>query len=146
MSSFSFTASPDSGIIVTGGGSSVAMEVIQIAGPQGPAGTSSNAIQVPFSWGDATPSLVSTVLSNKTVFKVELILLVAFDTVSTLTVGDASNNQRLFASDSADLSQVGSYQSNPNYSYGTTTNVNLYLTPGVGNTQGSGLILLYIQE
>ena len=38
MSSFSFTASNDSGIVVTGDGSSIIMQIIDVAGPPGPSG------------------------------------------------------------------------------------------------------------
>jgi hypothetical protein len=148
MSSFSFTASVESGIVVTGGGNLITMEVIQVAGPQGPTGPSGQgtAVSLNFSWGDATPALIATIPAGKTVFKVEVILLVAFDVASTLTVGDAGNVQRLVDITDSDLTQTGGYQVNPNFLYNSLTDVNLYLTPGVGNTQGSGLILLYIQE
>lgn len=148
MSSFSFTASNDSGIVVTGGGTSISMQIIDVAGPPGPAGATGQgtALSVTFAWGDATPALIASVPAGKTVFKVEVVILTTFDTPSILTVGDSSDNSRHVGVNDTELNQVGGYQTNPNLVYVSTTDVNLYITPGVGNTQGNGLILLYIQE
>lgn len=107
------------------------------------AGTAST---LTFSWGDATPALIGSALAGKTVYKVEINILVPFDTISTLTVGDSSNNASLFPASNIDLQTVGSYETNPSLKFVSTTDINLYLSPRVGNTQGNGLILLYIQE
>jgi len=117
-------------------------------GAPGTPGLPGSGVGIPltFSWGDATPALIGIVPAGKIVYKVEVNVLVAFDVVSTLSVGDVGDHERVFDIGSVDLSAVGSYQTNPTTTYGSLTNINLYLTPGVGNTQGSGLILLYIQE
>ena len=116
-------------------------------GVQGIDGVSGNgsALAVSFSWGDATPAIIVTAPAGKTVFKVELILKEAFNSPSNLTIGDSTDNARLFNVNGLDLSQAGTYQSNPNYVYTVNTPVNIYLTLGVGNSVGNGIILFYIE-
>lgn len=124
------------------------------AGAQGPAGANGtpgangqgSAIAHLFSWGDATPAFVANVPAGKVVFKVEIVLLTAFNTASTLTVGDSGNTSRLFSVIDIDLSSAATYQANPNFLYGSLTAVNLYITPGVGNSLGNGIVLLYVEE
>jgi hypothetical protein len=116
-------------------------------GPPGPPGSSGSgaALVQAFSWGDASPAIITTVLANKTVFKVEIIILVGFDTLSTITVGDSTNTSRLLDASSVDAQNLGTYQTNPDFKYLANTAVNIYITPGIGNTVGNGLILIYIQ-
>jgi hypothetical protein len=124
------------------------------AGRQGPAGANGvpgangqgAAIPYVFSWGDATPALIANVPAGKVVFKVEVVLLAAFNVASTVTVGDAGNTSRLFSTADIDLSSAATYQSNPNHLYGSLTAVNLYVSPGVGNSQGNGIVLLYVED
>lgn len=125
--------------------------VVFSAGRQGVAGIpgangQGASIPLTFAWGDATPALIANVPAGKVVFKVEVVLLTAFNTASTLTVGDAGNTSRLFSSADIDLSSAATYQSNPNFLYGSLTAVNLYISPGVGNSQGNGIVLLYVED
>ena len=99
-----------------------------------------------FSWGDASPITMINVPANKTIFKVEVILKTAFNSPSNLIIGDNIDPGRLFSITNLDLSQVGSYESNPNYTYSVSTNLLLSVTLGGGVTQGNGIILIYIQE
>lgn len=115
-----------------------------VQGIQGASGDGS-AIAYPFSWGDATPAIITTSVIGKTVYKVELVLLTAFNAASSITVGDSGNNSRLFNVNNLDLSEIGTYQTNPNYTYLSSTDINLYITLGGGNTTGNGIILIYIQ-
>jgi len=126
---------------------SVVNVVTGIQGLQGISGSSGNgsALAASFSWGDAMPAIIATIPAGKVVFKVELILKTAFDVSSNITIGDSADNTRLFNVNGLDLSQVGTYQSNPDYVYSASTPVNIYLTLGVGNSTGNGIILIYIE-
>jgi len=124
------------------------------AGRQGPPGANGApgangqgaAIPYVFSWGDATPALIANIPAGKVVFKVEVVLLTAFNVASTVTVGDSGNTSRLFSTADIDLSSAATYQSNPNHLYGSLAAVNLYVSPGVGNSQGNGIVLLYVED
>jgi len=120
---------------------------IVITAPQGAPGISGsgadNIVDYSFSWGDVSPNLLLTVPSGESIVKVEVAILTPFDTVSSLSIGDTLNNQRLFPSNAIDLSIAATYVSNIAYTYVSSENINLYLSPGVGNTQGNGLILIY---
>jgi len=128
-----------------------AIEVIISEGSQGPPGPpgvsgTGTAIQLDFSWGDVSPTLITTVPAGKTVFRVEVFVQTPFDVASTLTIGDAGSTDRLAIASEIDLETFGVYQTNPGYIYGVGTAVNFYLSIGVGTSVGSGLILIYIQE
>jgi hypothetical protein len=106
----------------------------------------SGGLALRFSWGDATPEVIASIPAGKVVSKVEINLLTAFNVPSTLSVGDSSDVQRLFPIDGIDLTQAGKYQASPNYIYTSATTVNLYLSPGVGNTQGNGVVVITIED
>jgi hypothetical protein len=132
----------DSRIAIKSGLQTAADEITAL---QNAGGGNGSALAASFSWGDATPAIITTVTGGKTVFKVELILKTAFDVSSNLTVGDSADNARLFNVSNLDLSQPGTYQSNPDYVYPVNTPVNIYLTLGTGNSTGNGIILIYIE-
>jgi hypothetical protein len=117
-------------------------------GPPGAPGSSGNGSAVihAFAWGDATPATIIYVPAGKMVFKVEVILKTPFDGESMLTIGDILDNARLLGADDIDLTVVGTYQTNPGFTYAEITSVNVYLALGGGISTGSGLILIYIQE
>jgi len=117
-------------------------------GPEGIQGASGTGVQIAyaFAWGDATPANIVDVPSGKTVFRVDVVILAPFDVASVLTIGDSSNNARLFGADDIDLTTAGTYQTNPAHSYSGITAINLYLALGGGVSSGNGLILLFIQE
>lgn len=122
--------------------------VTVITGVQGLQGASSNgsALSIRFAWGDATPALIATVPANKTVLKVEVVVLTGFDVPSGITVGDSADHERLFNVPDLDLTQAGTYQARPNCIYIASTPVNLYLSLGSGGAIGKGIVLIYIEE
>lgn len=127
----------------------VNQSVNTIAGVQGLQGadglsSSGGAIAHRFSWGDA-PQLITTVPAGGTVFKVELVLLTAFNVPSSLAVGDSLDAGRLFNVPNLDLTQAGTYETNPNFTCDTQTEAALHITLGIGVQAGSGIILIYIQ-
>ena len=137
------TSSDASRVVITNPNQSI----VKIGGQQGPPGADGanggSGEKFAFSWGDASPATLLTLPANTLVKRVEIIILVGFDTVSSLSVGDSGNNSRLFASSNIDLSGVNTWESNPNYTYTTSTPVFLYLTPGSGNSTGNGVVFLY---
>lgn len=125
--------------------------IVVAAGSQGPQGIqgisgSGSALSYTFSWGDATPALITVCPAGKTVFKVEVVILTPFDVAPTVfSIGDTGNTTRLLTSTDIDSLSTGTYQTNPGHLYAAQTNTNVYLTPNVGTTTGNGLILIYIQ-
>lgn len=114
-------------------------------GPPGPAGLPGPgvAIEFPFSWGDAFPSTIDNTLIGETIFKVEVIVKTPFDTSSSLSLGDTLDNESVVPAEAIDLSTVGTYQYTPGLYFPVGKQINVYLTLGVGNSTGDGLILFY---
>lgn len=116
-----------------------------LMGLPGPAGGA--AIEVAFSYGDATPVSAATVLAGKLVYGVQIHIRVPFNgTGAALTVGDAGDTERLMAAADNDPSAIGGYTTTPAYAYGSDTGLTLSITPGVGASQGAGVLVLYIQQ
>lgn len=115
------------------------------AGPPGPAGAAS--VEINFSFGDATPSTVVTALAGKLVYGVQLHVKVPFNgTGAALVVGDAALANRLMTAAENDVTSVGSSTTAPAYAYAVNTPILLGITPGAGATQGSGVLVLSIQQ
>ena len=116
-----------------------------LTGPQGPAGGA--AVEVAFSYGDATPVAAATALAGKLVYGVQIHIRIPFDgTGAVLTVGDVGDTDRLMAATDNDPASVGSYTTTPSYAYGSDTGLTLGITPGAGASQGAGVLVLYIQQ
>lgn len=114
-------------------------------GPAGPPGAA--AVEVAFAYGDATPVALTTALSGKLVYGVQIHIRVPFNgTGAALTVGDAGDTERLMAAADNDPASVGSYTTTPAYAYGSDTGLTLSITPGAGASQGAGVLVLYIQQ
>lgn len=105
------------------------------------------SIQLPFAYGDATPASVDpTVPANCMVVEVGLHLDVGFNGASpALIVGDAGDTDRLMVATQNDPAIAGSYTSHPAYRYASETTVTLSITPGIGCTQGRGVLTLTIE-
>jgi hypothetical protein len=116
-----------------------------IAGVKGDKGNGS-LLKMRFSWGDAMPLVIFTAPANKVICSVEVVLQTAFDAVSSISIGDAGDHERLFRASSVDTSTAASYEENPNYTYQTATDIAIYLTAGAGVTSGSGIIFIYIED
>ena len=118
------------------------------AGKDGQPGINgSGAIFVNFAYGDATPAALILAIPNKLVYKVQLHIKTPFDGVgASLQVGDATSLDRLMKSTENDPALVGSNETNPAYAYGAETPLLLSINAGAGATQGSGLLILYIQQ
>jgi hypothetical protein len=114
-------------------------------GPKGETGSSGpgTAMELPFSWGDAFPVVVSQMMAGETIYKVEVIVKTPFDTPSSLSLGDALDNESLVPVACTDLTAACTYQYTPGVYFSTGKQINAYLTLGGGNATGDGLILFY---
>lgn len=113
-------------------------------GPQGPAGTP--RIEVPFSYGDATPAQLFTTSAGKLIERITIFIETAFDGASpSLTIGDEDNPALLMGSFENDPTEEAAYQVTPNLYYETDTQILLFISPGLGASQGSGLVVVETQ-
>jgi len=120
----------------------------KVAGIKGDTGPSGGfvTLELPFAYGDATPSPIGTALADKLILSVALYITSYFDgTGPALTIGDAGVNDRLMAAGQNDPTSEGEYETHPVYAYGSDTPLNLYITPGSGATQGAGLVVITFQ-
>lgn len=118
------------------------------AGPPGPPGpTGAASVEFNFAFGDATPATVVIVPAGKLVYGVQIHIRVPFDGVgAALVVGDAAQADRLMKANENDVSSVGGNTTAPAHAYAVDTQVLLGITPGAGATQGSGILILNIQQ
>lgn len=99
-----------------------------------------------FAYGDATPKSLFTATADAMVLSVTVVIEEAFNgTGPALTVGDSGDTDRLMQADQNDPASVGTYQSNPGYSYSTATGLTLSITPGDGATAGAGVVVIEIE-
>jgi hypothetical protein len=113
-------------------------------GPQGSAGTP--RIEVPFSFGDATPAVLFTASAGKLIERVTLFIETALDGLSpSLTIGDADDPASLMNASENDPTEEAAYQVTPNLLYDEDTQIKLFISPGLGASQGSGLVVVEMQ-
>lgn len=106
-------------------------------------GVSPEEAQLTFGYGDASPEFIVTVPAGKTVYNIQLVINEIFDGSNpSLTVGDDTLTVVLMTAAQNDPALVGSYSSSPSYTYGTATQVKLFIDPGAGATQGSGVVIV----
>ena len=113
-------------------------------GPQGPGG--SPRIEIAFSFGDATPAVLFLAEANKLIQRVTIFIETAFDgTGPVLTIVDEDESERLMAAFENEPREAAAYQVTPNLTYDTDTQVLLFITPGLGASQGAGLVVVEMQ-
>lgn len=112
-------------------------------GPQGEVGPSgAGLITLDFSYGDATPVLITTMLAGKRVITVKMFIDVAFNGIgANLSVGTMGNPTDLMGT-GLDPSIAVGYNVTPQKSYSVDTEIYLFITPGSGATSGSGSVVL----
>jgi hypothetical protein len=120
-------------------------------GPSGPAGeqgdAGSPAIEIPFSFGDATPLVLATVSAGKIVERVTVYLYIAFDGVGpSLRIGDTEQLDRIMTTTEVNPAEVAVYQVSPGFAYDADTEILLSIDAGLGPSQGSGLVVIEIQQ
>jgi hypothetical protein len=95
-----------------------------------------------FSFGDATPNQILIADANQLIKTVTISILMPFNGVNPrVSVGDATNPQRLMPSTAIDPSDVAEWEYNPNYRYSAATPILLTLVPD-GSTQGNGIVYI----
>ncbi len=114
-------------------------------GIQGPPGTH---IEVPFTYQDIiAPKKLMTALANKVIYDVNLIITEAFNGIGNIiSVGTLALPEELMNITENDPANIGSYLAAPCLKYGVDTDTYLYITEGVGLSQGAGLVVLSIQN
>lgn len=116
---------------------------VNTPGPQGPRGYSGASIPpIAFSYGDA-PSFVWTAYSDGVIPYVRLSLDVPIDGALPTVLVTLSTSAVLLPSDYVDAATAGDYESTPDVRVAEGDKVRLTITPGVGASQGSGV--LYIE-
>ena len=118
--------------------------IVQV-GIQGPPGTH---IEVPFSWANPiAPIRLTTILAGKIIYDVNLIITEAFNgSGNIISIGTIDLPEGLMGIAENDPANIGSYLAAPCLKYGIDTDVYLYITEGVGLSQGAGLVVLSIQN
>jgi hypothetical protein len=113
-------------------------------GPQGPAGTP--RIEIPFAFGDATPLELFVAEAGKLIERITIFVRAVFDGSNpSLTIGDEGDPVSLMSATENNPSEVAAYQVTPNLHYVSDTQVLLFITPGLGASQGSGLVVVEMQ-
>ena len=87
-------------------------------------------------------SIIKSVSTKSRVFSVSVNVTQAFDTASTIKIGDSNDDDRYMTIDENDLSVVGNYVSYPTFKYNTTTenDIDLVYTKVGTPTTGSATI------
>jgi hypothetical protein len=107
--------------------------------------TTATVFEMSFSWGDATPAIVFSLLSGAIIAEVNVWMLDPFDGVNpSITIGRSGAVDELMNVEEVDPTFVSSYATRPGKEYGVGEDVTLYITPGAGNTQGRGVLSIYI--
>jgi hypothetical protein len=102
-------------------------------------------IETPYTWSDyATGSIVVGVVPiGRTVQSVMLFVDVAFDGGVGFTVGDAGGTARFFTLADNSPTQTELYVTDSGHTYGSNTEVRLYMVGGVPPTVGSGRVIVF---
>jgi hypothetical protein len=83
--------------------------------------------------------------AGQRITQVEIVFDVAFNVVSTISVGDSGNTQRLMTTGQNNPLSTDVYATTPFYKYASNTNILLTLNTGMGATQGSGVVIVYYE-
>lgn len=120
---------------------------VGVQGPRGVPGTT-GAIQAnhTLNFGDITQTTLLTPLVGKQIIECKVIVETAFDgTNPSISIGDVVDNVRIMDSFEVDLTSVGTYETNPSFSYSSLTNIVLYFTPAPDGTQGIAKIYITVE-
>lgn len=107
--------------------------------------TTATVFEMPFSWGDATPSPVFTLGAGAVIAEVNVWMLEEFNgTGASITIGRPLDNDELMSTSEIDPTFKSSFSTRPGKEYPIGEVVNVYITPGAGATSGRGVISIYI--
>jgi hypothetical protein len=108
-------------------------------------GVSAKQKSINFSYGDVTTQTIYALTAGQRITQVEIVFDVAFNVVSTISVGDSGNTQRLMTTGQNNPLSTDVYATTPFYKYASNTNILLTLNTGMGATQGSGVVIVYYE-
>ena len=93
---------------------------------------------------NGTQTVIGNISNGSKVQSVTVDVTTAFDgSAPTLTIGDASDNDRLMTDDYLDLTEVGTYEVQPNYVYSNATDTNILAYFGAdSSTTGTAVITI----
>lgn len=125
--------------------------VVSTVGAQGPQGNDGDAgdgiSYYTFAYGDSSPVTLETVASGKAVINAKILIEQAFNgSGASLKLGDNSNAESVMAAADNDPATVGTYETSPAKSWGSSTALRLTITPGSGASTGSGVVVLQIES
>lgn len=110
------------------------------------AGGGGGEVSASFDYGDATPKPLFTIPADKVIYSVTISMLVAFDdAAATLSVGYSGQPQALLATTDVAPNTLGGYETRPNVTLGSDTELTLSISPGT-STVGSGLVTVLYQS
>jgi hypothetical protein len=100
-----------------------------------------------FSYGDATPALITSVPIGGMITQVDLILLTPFDGVgAVISVGTELVLDNLMSISQNDLSVASTYITKPGLVCSSLTGVYLHMVQGAGASAGNGVILVSVNN
>jgi hypothetical protein len=115
-----------------------------VPGPPGPPGGSLPTLA--FSFGDATPSLIATIIAGTRLFNVRLSVETAFNgTGAGLSIGTMALPNLLADGAVIDPTVLAVYEFSPQEVFLVDTPVYLFITPGSGASAGRGSVILQRQ-
>lgn len=124
-----------------------AAPVFQVSGGSG-SGTGTDAVNeyLNFSYGDASPEPIEIVAAGKKILHIRIFITTPFNgSGAALSVGPSGDPDQLMDETENDPTTIGEYSVSPNISFGSSTLIQLHITPGGGASQGSGLLVMEVQ-
>lgn len=92
----------------------------------------------------ATP--IATIAGSKMIVEVTITITTAFNgSALTLSIGDDTNNSSVVSATQTLLDTQAAFAVFPNVSFGSDTQISLYLT-ALGSTQGVGFVTIKVQQ
>ena len=126
------------------GVNSVRIVSVGTQGPVGATGPSgSTAPPVNFSFGDASPAVISSGQPGQTILQISVNVLVPFDGAgASLSIGTLASPALFVESSQLDLTIVSEFEVNVGKSLPPNTDIVATINPGTGATSGSGWVLV----
>lgn len=101
-------------------------------------------IRILFNYRDVESRVITKIPKDRTCESIVVQVSEAFDPMATASIGTAEKEQEFLGEADTDLSIAGKFVSLCNLSFGTETDVYLYLKRQ-GNVSGKGLITIYLR-